>query len=517
MPHTPEASHSGQEIRRSATDLRARWCAVTAVVLLVVATVLYWAYTVHVGRSARLGVDEVFTTWMIQTPGIKHSLTLGADSEPPGFYWIVGGICKLFGYSYLSLRAIAMVGFFGFLVAVFFTVRRYANTTIAAIAAMLPLMTSAQTADLFARPHALMMTCFALLCLIWTSDESDTPPWRNAVAITLVLWLDLSVHFYSVIFVPVLLLMEAVWTVEHRRIRWRYWLATAAGMGILLAWLPVIVPVYKATHGSSKSAGYYAKPNLMAMLLRVREIVVSPGIMLIVVGIGAAAGALYLWRRWKGQTVAVQERHTGGRLPLLAYASFAIPLVTFAFAVLVTGVFNERYVWACVLGVSATTACLLKRLRLGPAWELAVLVFVVGLFARDVRMVFKTPQTADSPVDALISGAPGDGPVVVPGSNWYWIQGSPDARTRARATYVLAPPDAPDPDSEHGRIAAAWHTLRPELPITDAASFFATHPRFYLLTVGDPGEGMTAYIQAHYNTREIREEGTARLLEVERR
>jgi hypothetical protein len=71
-----------------------------------------------------------------------------------------------------------------------------------------------------------------------------------------------------------------------------------------------------------------------------------------------------------------------------------------------------------------------------------------------------------------------------------------------------------DADTEPGRIAKAWHTLRPELPITDSAAFLAQHKSFYILSWGTPGEGLVPWATAHLHTEIAAVDGDVKLYHV---
>jgi uncharacterized membrane protein YagU involved in acid resistance len=480
---------------------------------------LYCANAIVHARHAYLQVDEVFTTWMIHAPSLKTALIAGADSEPPGFYLLTAGICKLFGFSLLTLRLQAICCMFLCISAIFVLVRRHASDAIAGAAAVVPLLTGASWTEFFARPHASMMASFALLMLVWTGDNSPSPARWRTFALTAILWFALSMHFYCIVFIPILLLMEAVWSLAHRKVRLQYWAGILSGMAILFVWLPVILPIYRATHSSAKSPGYYAKPSLGGLFRMLAQISFTGHLVEALVGLLCLFGLCFAWKVWKRDG----EVHTNldssrpleiGALGLAAYAGFLVPLVTFLFAVFVTRVFNDRYIFATEVGMALGVAIGLMQARFPRAVEPLVLLCV--MFPVCLGMVREMRQPPDSLAvfDKVVLSTPGTGPVVLPGAVFFQIAGSLNPTVRNRVTYVLLPPGMQDPDTERQRIAEAWQRIEPNFRIYPFDGFMAAHPHFYLLTVGDEKEALSGYILTHFRTRALSHSDAGTLYEV---
>jgi hypothetical protein len=355
-------------------------------------------------------------------------------------------------------------------------------------------------AGLFARPPALMMASFALMCLVWGHDSSRHPRLWRSIALTLLLGFAISMHFYSVLFVPLLLLMEFVWATEHRFIRKGHWLAILAGGFVLVLWLPVIGPIYRMTRGSARSPLYYARPTPLKLLDYIGHLAFDKSVLTILIAI-FFLGSLYTWLRIVRRQSPRPLPPIADNLGLIAFAAAFIPFLTYVFTAVVTHVFNERYIVSASLALSVAVAMLVRNLRWPRSLELLLLLIVVGVYAKDVLPNLRHPIGSANTFDKAILALPGDDPVAMPdGGSFFRAQVAADPEIRARTVYLFLPGGQLDPDTEPSRIAHAWHTLRPELPIYTAEDFFAQHKSFYILTWNTPGVGLTPYVKAHMHT-----------------
>jgi hypothetical protein len=144
---------------------------------------------------------------------------------------------------------------------------------------------------------------------------------------------------------------------------------------------------------------------------------------------------------------------------------------------------------------------LVRNLRWPKSLELLLLLIVVGVYAKDVLPNLRHPIGSASTFEKAILALPSDDPVAMPdGGSFFRAQVAADPEIRARTVYLFLPGGQLDPDTEPSRIAHAWHTLRPELPIYTAEDFFAQHKSFYILTWNTPGVGLTPYVKAHMHT-----------------
>ncbi len=491
-----------------------RFISPVAFVLMLLFIALYWAAAVHTGSRSPLQTDDAFTLWMIKSPSLIGALKLGADTAPPGFYYLMKANCHLVGFSNLALRLPSITALFAFLIAIFLLLRRYVSDALAAAAAILPVFATMTQAGLFARPPALMMASFALLCLVWAHDTSPHPRLWRSIALTLLLGFAVSMHFYSVLFVPLLLLMEFVWATENRFIRKGHWIGILAGGCVLVLWLPVIAPIYRMTRGSARSPLYYARPTPIKLLEYISHLAFDKPVLTVMIAVFFMA-SIFLWRSIIRSQAEPAPLARPENLGLIGFAAAFIPFLTYAFTAVVTHVFNERYIVSATLALSVAVALLVRHLRWPKSLELTLLFVVVLVFAKDAIPNLRHPVSTLDSFATAIAALPGNDPVAMPdGGSFFRAQVSADPTVRARTVYLFLPGGQLDPDTEPSRIAHAWHTLRPELPIYNAEDFFAQHKSFYILTWNTPGVGLTPWVKAHMRTEIVSVDADMMILHI---
>jgi hypothetical protein len=463
--------------------------------------VIYWGQAIHSGAHGPLQTDDAFTLWMIKSKSIVGALKLGADTAPPAFYYLMRANCKIFGFGHLGLRIPALLGMFIFSAAIFFLLRKYVSIALAGAAAIIPLFGTMGQVGFFARPPALMMASFSLMCLVWAHDSSAKPKAWRSVALAALLGFAISMHFYSVLFVPILMIMELAYAVETRIIRRAHWIGIVAGACVLLLWLPVIGPIYRMTRGSAKSPLYYAHPTPLNLVKYISSIAFDKDIVIVLIFL-LFLGAICRWLQISRRQPAPQPGPQADHLGIIGFAAGTIPFITYIFAAVVTHVFNERYIVSAALGLGIALALFVRSLRWSAAMDVVLLLVVVGVYARAQIPNITHPVKTVSSFETSIHELPGDEPVAMPdGGSFFGAQESADPLVRARTVYLFLPGGLQDPDTEPARIAHAWHMLRPELPIFKAEDFFAQHKSFYILTWGTPGVGLTPWVNAHMHTQ----------------
>jgi hypothetical protein len=469
--------------------------------LLLLFCIFYWAQAIYGSARLYLQTDDAFTLWMIKSKSIIGALKLGADTAPPAFYYLMKANCRLFGFSHLALRVPALLSMFIFAVAIFFLLRKYVGNALAGAAAILPLFPTMEQVGYFARPPAIMMASFSLMCLIWAHDSSPKPKAWRSIALALLLGFAISMHFYSVLFVPVLLLMEFGYAAEKRVIRKGHWIGILGGAFVLVLWLPVIGPIYRMTRGSARSPMYYARPTPLNLLKYIAELSLDKPLVIILLGL-LFLGAIYRWRQICRREPLPAPTRWADNLGIVGFGAASLPFLTYIFAAVVTHVFNERYIVSAALGLSMALALFVRNLQWPKAVELLLLLVVVGVYAKEAAFSLRNSFHTVMPFETAIHNLPGSEPVVLPdGGSFFRAQVSIDPVVPSRTVYLFPPDGLQDLDTEPARIAHAWHTLRPELPIYTAEGFFAQHKSFYILTWGTPGVGLTPWVKTHMHAQ----------------
>ncbi|MFB3779724.1 MAG: hypothetical protein ACE141_19045 [Bryobacteraceae bacterium] len=470
-----------------------------AVLLLLFVTLVYFGTMVPAAWSRALDADETFAVWIVRLiPAARlwDALSAGADSLPPGFYILLKGVANVFGSGHLPMRCASIAAFYVFFLSSFWILRPDTGGPVAVSASALLLLTGAAGFATVARPYSIMAACFGLAAVTWhRSSAGERPRWR-AMLIAIPLAVAVFVHFYSVLMAVSFGLVEAIWAWRNRRLRWEVWGALAAGGCSVLAWLPLIEPIYRNTHSSINAPGFYAKPSFTAFAQKYLDLVLPAPISLLLLGVLVFLPPclLGLLRSTGGvrRTRDTQRDPAADNVYILAVGCLMLPVITFLFASVITGSLNMRYFIAAPLGVSLLAGVGMARL---PQWNSVsgcVLVVTVVLFC-----VFSLPAGQD-PRLAVLLRAPEALPVLAAeASDFFVLTESAPHSIRARLVYSGMPGGLQSPDPEPQLVARNWKRLRPDLAVFEAEDFFRRTPEFYVLCTQSPREGMTDWLMRH--------------------
>src|ERR1019366_3864541 len=302
-------------------------------------------------------MDDVLSVWVIRLASpsrIYSALAQGAEFAPPAFHWALHYYSKLAGDSPLALRlpsiaAVLVTSAYSF--AVF---RRILGAAPAVFACCLLLKTLFPFA-VQVRPYAFVACCFAVALCLWDGLNRSEDRWR-CVLLGLVLAVAVSIHFYSVLFIPCFGLMKLISLSRPRRFRFTIWLALVAAGASILLWLPLIHVLGQYNSGDTSSPAYYAKPTLPRLIRVYRDLAFpgTPNILLVLTALGlVAAGRLWGLPVFKRD----EKRRDGERnFWISIFATALLPLIVFLFSLVVTKTFNERYVIGAAIGMSGLLA-----------------------------------------------------------------------------------------------------------------------------------------------------------------
>jgi Dolichyl-phosphate-mannose-protein mannosyltransferase len=483
--------------------------------LLAAATVAYLCGALLWASKTPLTTDEVFVMWVLRffpVSGMASAISAGADSLPPGYFYLLKGVSGLIGLSNLAIRMPSIVAFYVFAVATYAVCRRRAGILTSAFAAACVCLTGAAQSATIARPYAIVCACFGVAVWLWLkSDESGGQKWRSA-GIACALAMAVFVHFYAVLLAVSIGLMEALWTMRERRVRWRNWAAIFAGGISVLMWWPVIGPIYRFTHAPTTALGFYARPTVAALLLKyVSMIFTGPiaflGVLLILVAAIISAAAPK--NAWKSN--ASRPSAPNGFDIALCVAAI-LPVVTFLFALLVTRSFNTRYFFAAAMALGMFVSRLIGRRQFAESISACFLMLAAGLFVTHLL----SAATHTDPRLEVVSRAPGSLPIVVgDASDFFVLVESASKAERERLVFVGMPPGASSPDPEPEMVAVRWKKLRPDLAVFGADQFLAGRCSFYVLDTQSQREGMTDWLRRNRTLRAVWEVGRIRLLEAD--
>ena len=505
-------------------DYRSHSGLLTCVALLLFTLVYFWR-SILLAKTTALDVDEVFITWIVRffpAGKVFDALKMGLDSKAPGYYWLLDGFATVFGQTTLALRLPSILGFYVFALSVFQVLRKFVEWQIAVCAVFFTCLTGAAYASTLIQPYALVLGCFGVAAAGWVDFPSSRHRRLCGLLTVLALAIALSVHFLAIYLVVALGIAELIRSWCDRKIQWGYWLCLAASSATLLLWLPVIAPIFRMTHSSIKAPGFYAPPTVWRLfglfmgLLRgndFEQVDLILALLLIPLMLVAARSG------WSWLAAPFSVPSTGREadlrdLDILTFAALALPFITFAFSVLVTGSFNMRYFLAAVLGLILLAARGLHALRDGVQLAGLLLALTVGWvaigWANDMVMPVYDPRIA------LIRHAPEQLPVVLPSAtDFFSLSEAAPPDLRSHIAFVGMPGGLSSPDPEPELLARNWKAAIPSLAVYTGDQWFEKTKVFYVLYTSDPREGLTDWLLAHAQTQIIAHAGSIWLLRVD--
>jgi hypothetical protein len=464
----------------------------------------------------------------IPASDIVNALAHGLDSLPPGYYLFLKGVCGVMGTSQLAVRLPSLLAFYGFLISILLLLWKRVDPALAVLATMMPLYTGAADCALSARPYALVSCAFGFTVVVWSKMDERIRLWQS-ISMAFLLALAIAFHFYSVLLVVTVAIMEILCFLRVRKIRWSVWIALVAGGGSVFLWWPVIAPIYRWTHANSAAAHYYAKPTIMALLGNTTEMVatfwLSTGLLALVCGAALLEvllpqRAILPGQNYNAQNDKGQYNDDYWKLIIIGVAATALPLLTFIFAREVTGVFNTRYFYAAVLGFAVLGAHYLRRLPNVGTISFILIGVMSGVLSRQAYVGTRVGNLPNSGANnskvSLAIHAPGDLPIVVPdGSDFFELMEYAPATLRQRLVYVDLPVGLTQPDPEPQVMVHAWKPYRSDMNVLSAEEFFGSNRRFYVLFTGYAREGLSAWLFQHYVFRVVDRTSKFWLFEVE--
>jgi hypothetical protein len=489
--------------------------------LVVLFSILYFTASIEVARKSALQVDEVFVMWIVHYfPGwrVMDALRMGLDSLPPAYYWLAQACTAVLGQTALAIRLPAILGFFLFPLSVFWVLRKRVDWRIAGAAMFFTTAGAAAWASTMGRPYGIVVGGFSLAAAAWADLPQSRHRRLRCIAIALGLAVGVAVHFLAIYEVAALGVAELLRSRHSRRIQWDCWIALAAGFATLALWLPLIIPLYRSTHVSVHSPGFYAKPTLGKLFAFCVQILMGSGteqvelvLLAILVPLALAVTVPGLRRAASGQLRRGVEAQAGQwrDLDILAFAAFTLPFIAYVASIWV-GSFNERYFIAATLGV---TLLLARGLHAAPRGETISWVVVI---VSSLQLVYAgaLPQPVDPRV-AMVNNAPETLPVLLAsGSDFFFLSEALPSGKLHQIAFAGMPPGSSSPDTEPEMIAARWKAAVPSMAIDTWEQWAHRYRTFYVLSSDDPREGLTNWLAVHEHPTLILHDGQCWLFKV---
>jgi dolichyl-phosphate-mannose-protein mannosyltransferase len=499
---------------------------VLALVCLAVFSMAYFVWAVRESQHGPLDTDEVFVIWIERyfTLGrITDALKLGLDTQPPAYYWMLKGFCRIFGFSAMAIRLPSLIAFYAFCVSAFLVVRKRVGLVLAVFATLFCTIAGDPTFMVRGRPYAIVMACFGLACFLWLDFPQSRHQLARALLTAAVVACMVSAHFLSVIEIAALALAELLRSSMDRRMQWRYWVGLIAGSSCILFWWPVIGPIYRMTHASVSAPGFYDRPSVPALMGGAFDLAKGTYIEQVLIAISLLLLPLLLRQdllsaKAKDRIFLTDSPKEDFRdVDLIAFAALTLPILMFALASLVLGTFNTRYFVACVLGLALLAVRGLHALRGGVLLASILLTTMTVLYVygygRPPMVLYL--RSATSQRIAFLQHATKPIPILVPSaSDFFMLQESAPKDLQARVSYVGMPAGLFSPDPEPELVARNWKAAVPELRVYTADEWFNRFKNFYLLYTSDAREGLTSWLLFRAHIRVIAHQGPTWLFEI---
>ena len=436
----------------------------------------YCIQAVKVMAQLPLWEDEVLSVWAAQYPSpvqINWALAHGLQASPPAFSVMLHYVGALAGWSNLAMRLPAFIAELLSSILTFLLLRRYIGAPAAAFAACLTLE-SLSYFGLQARPYSLMVLFFVVALICWDNLNRRQSFWWTA-GLCAALMAGISIHFYSVYFIPCFALIELNQLRLTKKLRLGVWTAlVVAGLSIFL-WSSVLRPWNHYVAGEvSASHAYGRKPTIYSLFMTYLYLLLGSGglpqgsigtigtatvILLMAVCLLGAALA-YESLRWKPlemrQTTQSAKSHDRG-FEQIFLGTLSVPLVIFICSVLGPKTYHLRYSLAGAVGVSALLATTLNGF---PAFRR--LVPLLLLLTSALTLAIGVPTFLYFDHTKIYDAMPGTEPIVVAdGSQFIQLLYSSPQQFRSRIVYLWLPKEVPVEDAVNAHtIKRVLHSYR---------------------------------------------------------
>jgi hypothetical protein len=316
-------------------------------------TVAYFAATCALAALRPLGFDELTTHNIARLPtagAVWRAWFESGDGMPPVIHLATHLIGSALGFSHVTARLPAMLGFWLMCLSIFIFLRRRVCPMLALMGMVLPVTVPlAYSCAYEARGYGLVLGFAGGALVCW--DLARDTRWRRVALLGLPLFLAVATaaHLYAALVTVPLALGEVARGQERRRVDWPVWIGLAA-VGLLFAPVnPVISHIRRLPELARFSfVRGPTLPELMELWPQFLSLSVTYFGLLVLVCLARdqtpMAAAASPPTAWDGPL------SRGDRAVVIGL--MALPAMAWLFAHLVTGVFLFRYVISAVIGFS---------------------------------------------------------------------------------------------------------------------------------------------------------------------
>jgi hypothetical protein len=493
----------------------------------------YFWLSFHVITRDPLWQDEVMSVWAARLAGpaqINAAFRHGAQAATPVFSLLLHYYCRLAGDSTLVLRLPSIAAAVVAVGCGFVLLRRHLGVHAAAFGCCLMVETLSPFA-MQVRPYAIMTACLSGVLLLWDDLALRSSRMRTAL-VGVLLVVATTFHFYSVLFILCLAVVEFMRTIQVREWRKGLWLTLFAAGAAVFVWLPMMKTIVRFTAKDVVSSAHYAlaptldhliatysylfqgvadNPHLGGLGLNgviVLSVVLLMGLCAVMKsfakparedasGVGTSAAgertaAAVNPVDQSGSFGASASRRRRDDFWGLVLCSLMFPFVVFLFSAISSRTYHVRYV---IPGFFGAAAVLTEVISGFPLFRRLVPVSI--LIATGWMFLLGVPAIPIFDHSAIYDALPGADPIVMAdGSQFFQLEESAPIQFRSRLVYLLVPSGVPVGDSVNEHAILRWKTIRPDLPVENSAEFLLKHRKFYVLDERTADDSPVRYVSS---------------------
>jgi len=407
--------------------------------VLVLFSVLYLVPIAQRASHKPFWHDEIYTVLLVRLPSLRAhwgALRDGVDFAPPLNGFATRAVRTVAGTGPVAARVPAMIGFWVMALAVYTTVRRRGNATLALAAAFVPFFTAAYRYSYEARPYGLMMALAALAWLAWAEAARGRRRALYLPMLGITLTAGLWNHYFAALVYAPIAAGELVRAIRSRRIDMSVWIVVIASLVLATA---TLYPLLRLS--AAQTQHFWVRPSAADVGDTYQFL------------FGTLAGSFTWTILVMAALLVAAWRWPAARDPELepipvheiaaALVAVLLPVLGVVLALFVTGAFVPRYAMPAVAAVAVvlplTIALLARRAPLVDVVLLAALVAAyLGSLPALSRVVPSDP-IASRPLLVRSLGTPGR--TVGSGQLWFlqlWFYAPPALKPRF---VYLADPD----------------------------------------------------------------------------
>ncbi|HEX5228210.1 MAG TPA: glycosyltransferase family 39 protein [Bryobacteraceae bacterium] len=344
MPVTEAPKNKERSLAQRMAASPGRW--------LVLFSVIYFFAEICANARRPFWFDELFTIYLADLPSPRQIWPLiarGIELNPPLPFWIAWVMRHAFGEGEIVSRIPAITGFWVMCLCLYHFVRRRTDPLYGFVALLFPVFTYTEWNSNEARGYGLLLGFCGLAILCWQLANDGVRRPFPAIGLALSIAGAISCHYYALYVAGAFALGEAIRTLHLRRVNAAIWIALAAGISPLVAYLPLI-------RTGARALKTFWTPPMAEFIYSSYADILGPAAVVFFLLL-----AVLLWNpdlthtRWQPSPLAGNEVVT-------ILALLAMPLVVYLATYFAPVGFYMRYVQPVVLGAAVILAMFAYRI-----------------------------------------------------------------------------------------------------------------------------------------------------------